>query len=282
MERTEERIKEQVKERYTKAVTGKESCCGTKSTCCGAELPEDRVVSAAGYTAEQLSTLPADAIVNSFGCGNPVAFAGVQRGETVIDIGSGAGIDALLAAQIVGKEGHVIGVDMTPVMIEKARANAEKAALSNVEFRLGDAENMPVENGVADWIVSNCVINLSPDKPRVFREAFRVLKPGGRVSISDIVVEHMPWPLSRSAALHCACVAGAISESKYLEAMRQAGFQDVKVTERIHYDRDEVLHLIEESKMFAHEYLKGFYKFLVDRYVTGKIWSARIVAKKPA
>jgi ubiquinone/menaquinone biosynthesis C-methylase UbiE len=171
---------------------------------------------------------------------------------------------------------------MTPVMIEKARANAKQARLNNVEFRLGDAENMPVENGIADWIVSNCVINLSPDKPRVFREAFRVLKPGGRVSISDIVVERMPWPLSRSSALHCACVAGAISESKYIDAMRQAGFVDVQVTERIHYDRDEVLQLIEESKMFAHQYLKGFYKFLVDRYVTGKIWSARIVARKPA
>jgi len=284
MERTEERIKEQVKERYTKAVTGAESCCGTKSSCCGAEasLPEGRVVSAAGYTPEQLSTLPADAITNSFGCGNPVAFAGVQRGETVIDIGSGAGIDALLAGQIVGKDGHVIGVDMTPVMIEKARANAKKAGLDNVEFRLGDAENMPVESGIADWIVSNCVINLSPDKPRVFREAFRVLKPGGKVSISDIVVEHMPWPLSKSSALHCACVAGAISESKYLDAMQQAGFTDTKVTERIYYDRDELLQLIEETKLFGHRLLKGFYRFLVDRFVAGKIWSARIVATKAA
>jgi arsenite methyltransferase len=284
MERTEEKIKEQVRERYTRAVTASESCCGTKSSCCGAEveLPAGRVVSAAGYTAEQLKTLPSDAIVNSFGCGNPVAFAGVQRGETVIDIGSGAGIDALLAAQIVGNGGKVIGIDMTPVMIEKARANAKKGGFTNVEFRLGDAENMPVESGIADWIVSNCVINLSPDKSRVFREAFRVLKPGGRVSISDIVVEHMPWPLSRSSALHCACVGGAISEAKYLQAMRQAGFTDVKVTERIHYDRDEILHLIQESKLFGYKLLKGFYRFLVDRYVAGKIWSARIVATKGA
>jgi arsenite methyltransferase len=284
MERSEERIKEQVRERYTAAVTKSGSCCGTKSTCCGAEaaLPEGRVVASAGYTSEQLISLPADAIVNSFGCGNPLAFAGVKRGETVVDIGSGAGIDCLLAGQIVGDEGHVIGIDMTPVMIEKARANAQKAGLSNVEFRLGDAENMPVESGTADWIVSNCVINLSPDKPRVFREAFRVLKPGGRVSISDIVVEHMPWPLSKSSALHCACVAGAISESKYLDAMRQAGFVDVKVTERIQYDRDELLHLIEETKLFGHSVLKGFYRYLVDRYVAGKIWSARIVATKGA
>jgi ubiquinone/menaquinone biosynthesis C-methylase UbiE len=171
---------------------------------------------------------------------------------------------------------------MTPVMIEKARTNAKKAGLNNVEFRLGDAENMPVEDSTADWIVSNCVINLSPDKFRVFQEAYRVLKPGGKVSISDIVVEHIPWPLSRSAALHCACVAGAISESKYLAAMRQAGFQDAHVTERIHYDRDEVLQLIDEAKLFGNRLLKPLYRYLADRYVAGKIWSARIVATKGA
>lgn len=234
----------------------------------------------AGYTEEQLLTLPQDAIANSFGCGNPVAFAGVQSGETVVDIGSGAGIDCLLAAQKVGPAGRVIGVDMTPVMIEKARKNAAAAALKNVEFRLGDAENMPVEDGTADWIVSNCVINLSPDKLRVFQEAHRVLRPGGKVSISDIVVEQMPWPLSRSAALRCACVAGAISESKYLDAMRQAGFEDARVTERIHYDRDEVLQLLEGAKLFGYRFLKSFYTYLADRYVTSKIWSARIVATK--
>lgn len=284
MERTEERIKEQVRQRYTDAVTGGDSCCGTKSTCCGAEvrMPEGRVVSAAGYTQEQLISLPADAIANSFGCGNPVAFAGVLPGETVVDIGSGAGIDCLLAARKVGPSGHVIGIDMTPIMIEKARKNAEKAGLTSVEFRFGDAENMPVENGTADWIVSNCVINLSPNKLRVFQEAHRVLKPGGKVSISDIVVEQMPWPLSRSAALHCACVAGAISESKYLEAMRLAGFADARVTERIYYDRDEVLQLLESAKLFGYRFLKGFYRYLADRYVTGKIWSARIVAIKGA
>jgi arsenite methyltransferase len=278
MERTEEGIKEQVRERYTAAVTGG----NTKNTCCGAsvEFPEGRVVASAGYTQEQLLTLPEDAIANSFGCGNPVAFAGVLPGETVVDIGSGAGIDCLLAAQKVGPTGRVIGIDMTPVMIEKARANAKSAGLANAEFRLGDAENMPVESGSADWIVSNCVINLSPNKPRVFEEAFRVLKPGGKVSISDIVVEHMPWPLSRSSALHCACVAGAISETKYLAAMRSAGFTDARVTERIHYDRDEILHLIEESKLFGHRFLKGFYRYLVDRYVAGKIWSTRIIATK--
>ena len=284
MERTEENIKEQVRDRYTAAVTGGDSCCGTRPSCCGTEakLPEGRVVNAAGYTQEQLISLPADAIANSFGCGNPVAFAGVLPGETVVDIGSGAGIDCLLAGQKVGRNGRVIGIDMTPVMIEKARKNARNAGLFNVEFRLGDAENMPVEDGVADWIVSNCVINLSPNKPRVFQEAHRVLKPGGKMSISDIVVEHMPWPLSRSTALHCACIAGAISESKYLEAMKQAGFQDATVTERIYYDRDEVYGLIEGAKLFGHRFLGGFYRYLVDHYVAGKIWSARIIATKGA
>ena len=284
MERTEERIKQQVRERYTAAVTGEDSCCGSKTSCCGADvqMPEGRVVSAAGYTQEQLITLPADAIANSFGCGNPVAFAGVKSGETVVDIGSGAGIDCLLAGQKVGPTGHVIGVDMTPIMIEKARKNAEKAGMSNIEFRFGDAENMPIENGVADWIVSNCVINLSPNKLRVFQEAHRVLKPGGKVSISDIVVEHIPWPLSRSKKLHCACVAGAISESRYLQAMRDAGFQDATVTERIYYDRDEILQIVEAVKLTGYRFLKGFYRFLIDRYVAGKIWSARIIATKGA
>lgn len=282
MERTDERIKEQVRERYTAAVSDGDSCCGTRPACCGTEgqVPQGRVVAAAGYTKEQLISLPADAVANSFGCGNPVAFAGVLPGETVVDIGSGAGIDCFLAAQKVGPAGQVIGIDMTPVMIEKARGNAARANYQNVEFRLGDAENMPVESAVADWIVSNCVINLSPNKLRVFQEAYRVLKPGGKVSISDIVVEHLPWPLSRSAALHCACIAGAIPENKYLAAMKEAGFQDVQVTERIHYDRDEILHLIEETKLFGHRFLKPIYRFLTDRYVAGKIWSARIVATK--
>ncbi len=282
MQVTDEKIKERVRERYSAAVTKGDSCCGKTSSCCGAEvtLPEGRVVAAAGYTSDQLVTLPADAIANSFGCGNPLAFAGVKQGQTVIDIGSGAGIDCLLAAQIVGPKGRVIGIDMTPVMIEKARANAKKAGLTNVEFRLGDAENMPVESGSADWIVSNCVINLSPDKPRVFQEAFRVLKPGGQVSISDIMVEDLPWPLSRSAALHCACIAGAIPEAKYLKAMQDAGFQDVRVTGRIVYEKEAVLNLIEETKLFGHTVLKPLYRYLVDHHVSGKIWSAKVVASK--
>lgn len=278
-----ERIHEEVKQRYTAAVTQSTGCCGPKKSCCGApELPEDRVVAAAGYRPEELNTLPEDAVVNSFGCGNPLAFAGVLPGETVIDIGSGAGIDCLLASQKVGPLGHVIGVDMTPVMIEKARVNAERAGARNVEFRQGQAENLPVENATADWIISNCVINLSPDKPRVFRELFRAMRPGGRLSISDIMVEALPWFLRRSTALYAACVSGAIPEAQYLQGLRDAGFTDVKVTERIVYDHDQVVGLFDESRILG-PFTKMFKPLairLLDRYIVGKVWSSKVTGVK--
>jgi len=282
-----EKIKEQVRERYTAAVTEGTSCCGgsvaARPSCCGSTepsetgLPADRVVAAAGYSSQELASLPKDAVVNSFGCGNPLAFAGVQPGETVLDIGSGAGIDCLLAAQKVGPKGRVIGIDMTPVMIEKARENARKAGASNVEFRLGDAENMPVEDTSLDWIVSNCVINLAPDKPR---EAFRVLKPGGKLSVSDIMVEKLPPMLRDSTALYCSCVAGAIPEAVYLNQMREAGFTDVHVTDRIVYDRDQILGLMREV-LNVPDNMKPWVESLVDRHIVGKVWSAKVVATKP-
>ena len=283
---TESKIKEEVRERYSNAVESGKGCCS--STCCLPEknvtLPEGRVVQFAGYNQAELASIPADAVINSFGCGNPLAFTGIQPGEVVLDIGSGAGIDCLLAAQKVGPAGRVIGIDMTPAMISKARENARKAGASNTEFRQGDAESMPVENESADWIISNCVINLSPNKPKVFREAFRVLKPGGRLSVSDIVVEKLPWILRRSSAIYCSCVGGAISEREYLHGLREAGFVDVQVTDRIVYDRDQVLGLLGDaacgsrsSKLF-----KAAVGILVDRFVAGNIVSAKIVARKPS
>ena len=176
------KIKERVREHYTRAVEGRGGSCSpassevkqepasTKSGCCGGGT---ELVELSGYKKDELASLPEDAVQSSFGCGNPVAFAGVQEGQTVVDIGSGAGIDCLLAAERVGSEGRVIGLDMTPVMIERARANARKARADNVEFRLGDAETMPIDDDDADGIVSNCVINLPPDKEKVFREASR-------------------------------------------------------------------------------------------------------------
>jgi arsenite methyltransferase len=271
--KTEDQIREQVRDRYTAAVSMKSGCCGSTLH----EIPAERVACCAGYSESELKSIPADAVQNSFGCGNPLAFSEVLPGQTVVDIGSGAGIDCLLAAQKVGSSGKVIGVDMTPAMIEKARKNAEKAGAQNVEFRMGEAEHMPLADQEADWIISNCVINLSPNKPAVFREAFRTLRSGGRLSISDIMVEELPPSLRESSALYCACVAGAISEKEYLYGLRQAGFEDVEVTDRITYDRDQILEILKEVEFAIDEPLAA----LVDRYVTGKIWSAKINARKP-
>ena len=285
METEQAKVKQQVRERYTAAVSDESGCCST--TCCGASkknqvIPADRVAATSGYSAEQLNSLPADAVQNSFGCGNPVAFADVKPGQTVIDIGSGAGIDCLLASQKVGPQGKVIGIDMTPIMIEKARKNAEKAEAMNVEFRMGEAEKMPVESGSVDWIVSNCVINLSPDKPSVFKEAFRVLRENGKLSVSDIMVEKLPWFLRRSSVLYTSCVAGAIPEKQYLDGLRQAGFSDIRVTDRIVYDREQVLGFVGEVKFFG-TMLKKFPRLMtsfLDRFIVGKVWSSRVVATK--
>lgn len=270
-----ERIHEEVKERYTAAVTKGGGCCGDAECC-------SEVTAMSGYRPEELKVLPTDAVVNSFGCGNPLAFAGVLPGETVLDIGSGAGIDCLLAAQKVGPNGKVIGVDMTPIMIEKSRANAARAGAVNAEFRMGQAESLPVEDSTVDWVISNCVINLSPEKPRVFRELFRVMRPGGRLSISDIMVEKLPWFLRRSAALYTACVAGAIPEGEYLQGLRNAGFSDVKVTERIVYDRDQVILLLNETRIFGPltRYVKPLVVKILDRYIVGRVWSAKVTGIK--
>lgn len=279
-----EKIKESVKKRYAEAIQEDSSCCS--SSCCGStaelpELPKDRVVSSAGYTAEELAQVPRGAVESSFGCGNPLAFAEVTEGQTVLDIGSGAGIDCFIAARKVGRKGNVIGLDMTPQMIERARENARKAGVSNVEFRLGDAEKMPVESGTVDWIISNCVINLSPDKPRVFREAARVLKPGGKVSISDIMVESLPWLLRRSARLYSSCVAGAIPESRYIQFMRDAGFAEVNVTERLVYDGEQLSGLLGEVMPFTkNAFFRKVFHWMIDRWISGKIWSAKITAVK--
>lgn len=302
---SEDRVRQKVRDRYAAAITDDESsgCCGpkkknnnkttstTRSSCCGsrevdagAEIPAGRVASMAGYSKDELKSVPADAVSNSFGCGNPLAFAQVLPGQTVVDIGSGAGIDCFLAAQRVGSGGRVIGIDMTPEMIRKARANAEKGGHRNVEFRQGVAENMPVEDGTADWIVSNCVINLSPNKPRVFAEAFRVLKPGGTLSVSDIMVESLPAALRNSDALYCSCIGGAIPEGEYIRGLRDAGFADVSVTDRIVYDRDQILGFAGGLSSKEIQSLAGKEDLadLVDREIVGKVWSAKIVARKPA
>jgi ubiquinone/menaquinone biosynthesis C-methylase UbiE len=188
-----------------------------------------------GYTAEQAAAIPEGANLG-LGCGNPIAHADLRPGETVLDLGSGAGIDCFLAAREVGPTGRVIGVDMTAAMIARARENAARSAASNVEFRLGEIEHLPVADASVDAIISNCVVNLSPDKPRVFREAMRVLKPGGRMLISDLVLLRPLSPeLQKNVDLYVGCVAGASLKDDYLSLMRSAGFQDVEVVSESRY-----------------------------------------------
>lgn len=207
------------------------SCCGDSgsgSSCCSTGVKYEDVTFATGYSPVELSAAPKEAADISLGCGNPLALAGLKPGEVVLDIGSGGGLDAFLAAGKVGPTGRVIGVDMTPAMLERARASAERNHIPNVEFRQGYAEEMPVADGEVDVIISNCVINLTEDKGHVFREAFRVLKPGGRLEVSDMVTSGpVPIELRESAAGWAECVTGALPEQEYLDLIAQAGFESV-------------------------------------------------------
>ena len=221
-------IKKVVRKGYAEIAKQKESCCAS-SSCCGGSNLAQTISKAIGYTDEELKSVPEDANLG-LGCGNPVALASLAEGETVLDLGSGAGFDCFLAANRVGKKGKVIGVDMTPEMVEKARENAQVSNCANVEFRLGEIENIPAADNAVDVVISNCVINLAPDKGRVFREAFRVLKPGGRLMISDIVLlEELPDFIKSSIAAYVGCVSGAIKKDKYIEAIKEAGFQKIEI-----------------------------------------------------
>ncbi|XUX00291.1 MAG: arsenite methyltransferase [Dehalogenimonas sp.] len=229
-------IKSYVKDRYG-GIARSGGGCGCGSTCCG-PVPVDTIAKVVGYSEDELAAVPEGANLG-LGCGNPTAIADLKPGETVLDLGSGAGFDAFLAARQVGPIGKVIGVDMTPDMVSRARENAKKGAITNVEFRQGEIENLPVESGTVDTIISNCVINLSPDKPAVFAEAFRVLKPGGRIAVSDIVLlEPLPDFVRDSVAAYTACVAGANLKEDYLSAIRQAGFDHIEVVGETVFDLD--------------------------------------------
>jgi arsenite methyltransferase len=210
-------------------------CCSPQgSSCCGAGV-ENRLSKAIGYSDEDLKTVPEGANLG-LGCGNPVALASIKEGEVVLDLGSGAGFDCFLAASRVGPKGKVIGVDMTPEMLERARGNARKGGYTNVEFRLGEIEHLPVADGYVDIIISNCVVNLSPEKDAVFQEAYRVLKPGGMM-VSDIVLlEQLPEAVQKSVAAYVSCLAGAALKKTYLDAIMHAGFKDVKVVAEDGFD----------------------------------------------
>jgi SAM-dependent methyltransferase len=231
MEKSEQvRIKEAVREYYAQAACADAQCCAPES-CCGTS---QSVVERLGYSRQELSCLPQDVASSSMGCGNPLAFSEIQEGEVVLDLGSGSGLDVLLAAQRVGATGKVIGLDMTPEMIERSRTNADRAGVGHlVEFRLGEMEDMPVDDESVDLIISNCVVNLSPDKAKVFQEAYRVLKPGGRMLISDIVASNLPEAMRNDVSAWAGCIAGALEESEYLSAIGKAGFANVVVVDRV-------------------------------------------------
>lgn len=230
-ESQEHRIKQAVRRYYGERAGADPSCCGGPEPCC--QTAEDASVSAE-YTPQELSCMPRGARGSSLGCGNPLAFSDIQEGEVVLDIGSGAGMDAILAARKVGQRGKVIGLDMTPEMIERAVQNAEAAGVGNIaEFRLGEMEDMPIEDESVDWIISNCVINLSPDKERVSREAYRVLKPGGKMLVSDLVSSGLPDEMRRDLFSWAQCLGGTVEESEYLEVIREAGFEDVAVVDKV-------------------------------------------------
>lgn len=226
----EELIKEAVKSYYgARAREVEPSCCGP-APCCGAASIEAQT---GGASDPQVVCCAGEETVGSLGCGNPLAFVEIEEGQVVLDLGSGLGMEAILAARMVGDRGKVIGLDMTAEMTERARRNAARAGVQHIaEFRLGEMEGMPVDDESVDWIISNCVINLSPDKERVFREAYRVLKPGGKMLISDLVSSGLPEEMKRDLTAWAQCVGGTVEETEYLRLIEEAGFSQVTVVER--------------------------------------------------
>lgn len=260
-ERANDEIRQAVRQQYGQ-VAEREGC-GCGPSCCGATVvAADTISQALGYSSVETAVVPEGANMG-LGCGNPQAIANLNPGETVLDLGSGGGFDCFLAALQVGDSGHVIGVDMTPEMISKARANAEKGGYSNVEFRLGEIENLPVADASVDVIISNCVINLSPDKSRVFAEAWRALKPGGRLAISDVVAfAELPDAVRHGMALFTGCMAGASPISEVEEMLSTSGFQQIRIAPK------------DESRAFIRDWAPG-------NPITDYVVSATIEAVKP-
>ena len=277
MPENKDEIRKSVREGYARVARTSGSCCGPTKGCCGTSAPE-AVSRAVGYSDEELAALPEGANLG-LGCGNPVALASLRPGETVLDLGSGAGIDCFLAAQKVGPAGRVIGVDMTPEMLEKARQNAGKVGVANVEFRLGEIEHLPVSDNSVDAVISNCVINLSPDKPQVFRDAFRVLKPGGRLMVSDLALNaELPSPVRNSVAAYLGCVAGALLKTHYLAAVSGAGFTDVRVVSEEQYPVDALTGDPRAGQVLADSGLSREELLAAAQSVV----SIKVMARKPA
>jgi SAM-dependent methyltransferase len=272
-----EDLKTVVKEAYSGIVKQGRSGCGPVTSCCESAGVAQEISTKIGYSEEELHGVPGGADLG-LGCGNPVALASLREGEAVLDLGSGAGLDVFVAASKVRRTGRVIGVDMTPAMIERAWENAKRGNYENVEFRLGEIEDLPVANNAVDVVISNCVINLSPDKPRAFREAFRVLKPGGRLMISDLVVlKELPDSVNRSVEAYIGCVAGAMLKDEYVAAIRAAGFRDVQILQEVGFPleylaNDPTAKAIMEDSSLPPEEL---------REIAGSIVSVRVSGVKP-
>jgi SAM-dependent methyltransferase len=271
-----DRLKKAVRDGYAAVAGGQGSCCGSGGACCGSSSAET-TSRAIGYSDDDLAEAPAGANLG-LGCGNPIALASLKPGEIVLDLGSGAGFDCFLAARRVGPTGRVIGVDMTPEMLDRARANARGAAFTSVEFRLGEIEHLPVADASVDAVISNCVINLSTDKPQVFREAFRVLRPGGRLMVSDIVLAApLPQRLLDSVAAYVGCISGASLKADYLGAIAAAGFESVQVVEDTRFPveasaSDPTLQaLVRESGMAVEELAR----------LAGDVRSVKVAATRP-
>ncbi len=256
-------IHETVREHYAERIKSSASCCGTDNCC----SPESNL-----YPADLLTTVPSDVSSTSYGCGDPITLASLTPGQTVLDLGSGAGLDCLLAAQKVGSEGRVIGVDMTPEMIEHAQSNAKRVNATNVEFRQGYLEDLPVDSNTVDVIISNCVINLSPDKEKVFNEAFRVLAPGGKLAVSDIVTDgELPEVVRNSLSAWAGCVAGAVEAKEYIAMMESVGFTDISI-KPVFFDKQTVDSALDEMKLDVSEYPR--------EAVYNAVYSAKITAYK--
>jgi ubiquinone/menaquinone biosynthesis C-methylase UbiE len=290
-------IRTTVREHYGKAAAEfkpktQASCCGPASSSCCGSGETDEMSASKLYPLTELDTLPEEVTGLSMGCGDPITLASLQPGQTVLDLGSGGGIDCFMAAKKVGEGGHVIGVDMTPEMLEKARANQLRMGFKNVEFRLGEIEHLPVADASVDVIISNCVVNLSPDKPQVFREAWRVLKPGGKLALSDIVTDGpLPQEIKDSLSAWAGCVAGALDVKDYIAGLEAAGFSKIELTP-VYFDQemlDEYVQQVEGGsgrQVVISDGTKSKVVELEESYLMGEkpfreaVFSAKITAHK--
>jgi SAM-dependent methyltransferase len=260
-------IHDVVRDHYAERIKSNASCCGPSDSC-----STDSNL----YPADLLATLPEGESSVSYGCGDPITLASLQPGQTVLDLGSGAGIDCFFAAKKVGETGKVIGVDMTPEMLERARSSAKRMNLQNVEFRQGYIEELPVDSNTVDVIVSNCVINLSPDKAKVFAETFRVLKPGGKLAVSDIVTDGpLPEAIKKSLSAWAGCVAGAVEAKEYVGMMEAVGFTNVSIAP-VYFDKETIDSAINDMKDVIE------LKTVSRDDVYKSVYSAKITAYKPA